>query len=183
MAELCLHVVHALGSGRQFREMEIAGAFHLGDVEDLTGVVREMLGDIEDGVEPGDAEALDGMHLQERFGGQPAEDVHRFVYSFFQPECQNAACERAALGKFGVTAPDVGSPAEAGNNPLADVSAQMKHKIAGAVGRGIWAPPDLVFGEFAEAANDTREVTLERFLSGGKIEPGDTCIAGATTCR
>ena len=107
-----LHVVDALVSGRKLREMEVAGSLHLVDVDDLAGVVGKMFGDIEDGIEAGDAEALDRVHACERRGRQAAKDAESFADGLFQSSDQNAPRDGAAFGELGVAVTDVRRSAE-----------------------------------------------------------------------
>ena len=66
----------------------------------------------------------------------------------------------AALRKFAVAFPLVFRSAQPGNNPLADISAKMQDKIAGAVGRGIGAPPNFVFGKLLKAFDDVGKIVF-----------------------
>ena len=71
--------------------------------------------------------------------------------------------------KLGIAFPLVFRAAQTGNNPLADIPAQMQDEITRAVGRRIGPPPNVVLGKLLKTFHDVRQILFrEQLLGAGK---------------
>src|SRR5437868_14388246 len=74
--------------------------------DDLPGVVGEMFGDVEDGLESGHPEPLDDPLSRQVARRQPAEDAARRGHRPFESGHQNAAWDGSEISKFLVALAD-----------------------------------------------------------------------------
>jgi hypothetical protein len=54
---------------------------------------------------------------------------------------------------------------QSGNDPLADVSTEMKDQIAGAIRFAVWPPPNVIFGELLKAFYDVGKMFLREQIA------------------
>src|SRR5437660_1045461 len=74
--------------------------------------------------------------------------------------------ERVPPGELGAAIADVGRPADAAHDPLADVAGQVQHQVADAVGRLIGAPPGVFLGQPLDGGPDLGQVMAGQVLPG-----------------
>src|SRR5262245_4152774 len=113
-------------SGRQSREAQVLATFQLCHVDDLPGVVAEMFVDVGDGDEARNTITLNIKLTRERLGGEPADRLACFLHGFLQSPDKQPARDRTTLGKFLVSLAAVGRPDQSGDDPLADVTAEVQ---------------------------------------------------------
>jgi len=139
-------------------ETEIHSLKQFGGVNDLAGVISEMLGDVRDGTEPGHAKALDLELLSQLARRGCRQNPPGLRHGRFNLLNQGAAGDGAEFLEFSVAVPEVRLIPEAGNDPLPDVTRQMHHQVTNAVRTPMGTPPDLVLGKSLEASDDPREM-------------------------
>src|ERR1700674_4790037 len=120
-------------------------ALEFRNVDDLAGVISEMLGYVVGRIQPGYVKALNFISPRQRIIGELRQHPARMPDCPAQLRDEHLAGNGPSLREFAVAFPPVIRPAEARNNPLPDISAEMQDEIAGAVGRRIWPPPNVLF--------------------------------------
>src|SRR5262249_62386718 len=106
-----------------------------------------MFVDVGDGDEARNTITLNIKLTRKRPGGEPADRLACFLHGFLQSPDKQPARDRTTLGKFFVSLAAVGRPAQSGDDPLADVTAEVQNEIAGGVRRLVRPPPDLFFAQ------------------------------------
>ena len=104
-------------------EAEIGPCEHLGQKYDLAGVHRKMLYHMEDTFEHGHIVMLNDDALRQTLDGHFLYDLYRFLHRGSQPPFQFGNGDARTRVEFSVALPRVRQPSDAGNNPLAHVSA------------------------------------------------------------
>ena len=94
------------------------------------------------------------MFLRQRIIGEPRQHAARIADRAAQLADQLVPGNRTLLGKFQVALALEFRAAEVRDDPLADIPAQVQHKIACAVGRWIGTPPDLLFRKLLQGLHD-----------------------------
>lgn len=97
---------------------------------DLAGVQCEMLHHVHDGLKYRKVVSLHLDALHKALRRQCADDGVGFVYSRLQTLAECASADPATRGKLLVSYPNISSAANSANDPLADVSREMKHKVS-----------------------------------------------------
>lgn len=101
------------------------------------------------------------MLAKKRVLGQPGEHAASFADGPAQLGDERFARNGPLLGKFEVALANVLRAAEPGHDPLAYVSAQMKHEVAQAIGIRVRPPPDFFVRQLGDAFLDAREILLQ----------------------
>src|SRR5208283_1967647 len=152
---------------------QVAGALQLGEINNLSGMVGEMRDHIRHGGNPRDAKALNRVFARQSRGRKPLERAAGFPNGLAEPRNQDSPPNGAALGELAVTHPDVGNAAQAGNDPLPDIAAEMQRQISRAVRGGVGAPPDFLDGEQLQAIGDMGKIPAERLAGYGEKQLRD----------
>lgn len=140
---------------------EIAAGNLLNHENDLPGMLGEVFDHVVDGLEHGDVVFLDLDGFGEAGGIEAIDDGDGFGDDGGELRGEFGCGRTGASGEFGIASAKVGLAADAGEDPLSNVAAEMEDEVAGRVFVLAAAGPDLVVGEAAEAIVDARGELLE----------------------
>jgi len=122
---------------------------------DLAGVSGEMLDHMINCLEHRHFVALDLCGLNQAFRRKLANNGNCIACFPAQEFLELSCLNHGAPGKFQITLANIGPAAHTEANPLADVAAEMKYKVADGVLVLSAAEPDLFTAEFIEAVADS----------------------------
>lgn len=100
----------------------------------------------------------------------------RFAHCGAQVGYELGSRDCFALSEFPVAFANVGRLADAGDDPLADVAAEMQDEVADTVRGVVGAPPDFVVGELREALGDAALVAFEGPSRFGEEKLGEVVL-------
>ncbi len=121
-----------------------------------------MLGHVECRIQPRNVIALNIMFQQQRIFGEPCQHTARIPDGSAQLGDKRLPGNGPSLRELAVAFSLVFRSAEACNDPLANISAQMQDEIACAVGRRIGPPPNFLFGKLLKTFHDAGEILFRQ---------------------
>ncbi len=142
----------------QLREAQVFAEPELGEIDDLAGVISEMLDDVGNCMKPCDAKLLDGIDFQQIRWRQLIENAASHPHLSSQQRQKNPARNGPLLLKLPVAVPNVRLSTQPCDNPLAHVAGKMQHQIPSAVRSRIRPPPDVFFGQPSETFGNAWQV-------------------------
>ena len=142
--------------------MQILAGACLRDQDDLTGVHAEMLDDVIDGFEDGDLITLNLAACRKVVGFDLTEHLSRRLQYRPKPVQQLRFWQHPAFVEFLLAAPLERTLADAADDPLGDVAAQVQNEIANAVRSLVRSPPEISIGEPLQAPFDFQQVFSEQ---------------------
>ena len=146
----------ALGALAQVLEVaQVFAGEQFGGENDLAGMLREMFHDVVDGFHQGSVvNLLDRFSFGEALHWQRADHAGRFTHCRVQFGCELGRLQTSARGELGVAIANVRLVADAANDPLANVAAQMQHDVSDRVLIVAVARPHLFGGQPPQAILD-----------------------------
>src|SRR5580704_15995922 len=99
-------------------------------------------------------ETLNAEILQQRLGGEPVCYFAGLSNGGLQLLDQRTTRDRPAFAELLVSGAHVRRAAQSGNDPLAQVAAEVQNDITSGIGGGVGTPPDFFFTEQLQAAGD-----------------------------
>jgi hypothetical protein len=133
---------------------KILTSHQLSDIKNLSGMMREMLYHLIHGFEHRCVATLDGFWLRQPFGRDLFDYTGGFLDDAVQRMFQFFGFGIIACSKLCIALPDIGRSANAGNNPLPDISAEVQYEVPDGILSFRFPPPDLIVRKLAEAQPD-----------------------------
>ena len=143
---------------RQASEVEVSAKLLFADEDNLPGVKGEVFHHMEDSVQAGDLQSLDCVNSGQFYGRKAAQHPACVPNAYPEHLHQFRVRQRPAFGKFLVALARVRRSTDGGNDPLTDISGKVEGQVAGAVGGGVWPPPDLFRRKQIKASLDAGQM-------------------------
>lgn len=125
-----------------------------------------MLDYVGEGVEARNVVFLNVADFQKPGGIELFDDLRGFFYCCAEHGAQFGNGDVFALVEFEIAVAFIGRATQAADDPLTDVSVEMEDEVADGVICFVGAPPEVVCGEFFEAAFDAGEIFFQKAFTG-----------------
>jgi len=123
-----------------------------------------MLSYVEYRIQPRYVKALNFEFSRQRIVGKARDHTACIADGSAQLGNELSPGDGASLRELAGALPVVLRSAEAGNDPLADISAQVQDEVARAVGRRIGPPPNFFLGKLLKAFHDAGKILFRHAM-------------------